>query len=229
MAGKYRAPGAPSVVGRGTPAGNHAREVPRFGGTPLTVGGITREAMGSSSLLGATIPKGIAAFTISASHGAAANTLTTDQSFAQLDIATVVAQLEAMSVARALRSTARDAEAVPATSTPLSVESPRLLAHGRGPRVAVKGLVAGDLARVVAMFARYGYTIERALKPSRLDAMTKMTYWKTDGAAIVGAVPQEKRQTIAQAFDSGVTVWTSIAEIGTNVTASNTPNAGISY
>jgi len=229
MAGKYRAPGAPSLVSRGTPEGLHAREVPRFGGTPLTVGGITREAMGSSSLLGASIPKGLLAAGLAASHGAAANDLAISQSDAQVDIGVVSAQLEAVSVARALRSSARDAEAVPATSSPLSVQSPRLLAHSRGPRVVVKGLVAGELARTVAMFARYGYTIERALKPTRLDPMTKMSYWQTDGCTIVGAVPQEKRQTIAQAFDSGVTIWTRIADIGTDVTATNAPRAGIAY
>ena len=98
---------------------------------------------------------------------------------------------------------------------------------------AFKAVIAVPSAeRVHALLSewrRFGYMIGQAFTPSRLDAMSKMTYWQTQGCTIVGAVPQEKRQTIAQAFDSGVSVWTSIADIGTDVTATNTPNAGISY
>ena len=87
----------------------------------------------------------------------------------------------------------------------------------------------GDVARAIAMFARYGYTINRPIHPTRLDAMTHFTYWKTGGAVITGAVPQQKRQTIADAFDRGVTVWTTISEIGSNQTGVNTPHSGIAY
>jgi hypothetical protein len=230
MAGRYRAPGAPSttITGQRGP-GRHTAETRSFAGTPLTVQGITRDAMGAASLMGSSIPKGPLAPALAASHGAAANTLAGNQSFAQADIATVVAQLDALSKSRSLRAAARNAEATPASSTPLNIRSPRLLSHGRGPRISVMGLTAGDLATVVAIFEKYGYTVNRAFTPSRLDVMTKMSYWKTAEASIQGAVPQARRQSIAQAFDRGVTVWNNIADIGTDVTSTNTPVSGISY
>lgn len=82
---------------------------------------------------------------------------------------------------------------------------------------------------LVSMWKRFGYMIGQAFTPSQLNAMEKFTYWKTDGALITGSTPQEKRQTIAGAFDRGVTVWTNLADIGTDVTDANTPLAGISY
>jgi hypothetical protein len=227
--GKYRAPGMPSAVQKGTPSGRRAAAVRTFGGTPVTVDGITREAMGGTSLLGAAIPKGIAAATIGTSHATAASDLTNSQASAQADIAETLAQLAALSKSRALRAVARGAEREPATSTALSVQSPRMLAHGRGPLVIVLSMTPGDVNRVVSMFERFGYTINRAFTPPRLDAMTKFTYWKTDGAVVLGNVPQEKRQTIAQAFDRGTTVWTTLADIGTDVTSSNAPTPGFTY
>lgn len=226
-AGKYRSPGMPSAVQTKTPTGKHAAEARTFAGTPLTVDGITREALGSSSLLGSAIPKGIAASTIGASHAGAASDLTQSQAAAQADIQTSLAQLAVISKARAMRSVARNAEAVPATSTALNVQSPRLLAHGRGPLVLVMALMPGDIARVSSMFARYGYTINRAFVPSQLNTMSRYTYWQTAGAVILGAVPQNRRQTIQAAFDRGVTIWENVADIGTQPT--NTPLPGITY
>jgi len=82
---------------------------------------------------------------------------------------------------------------------------------------------------LLSEWRRFGYMIGQTFKPTRLDPMTKMSYWQTGGAVILGAVPQQRRQTIAAAFDRGTTVWTSIADIGSDVTGSNTPRAGISY
>lgn len=82
---------------------------------------------------------------------------------------------------------------------------------------------------LVSMWRRYGYMVGRAFRPQRLDCMTHFTYWQTDGAVILGAVPQSRRQTIAAAFDAGTTVWTDIAEIGTDVSGSNAPRSGIVY
>lgn len=227
--GKYRAPGMPSTVQNGTPSGRRAAPVRTFGGTPVTVDGITREAMGGTSLLGSAIPKGVLAATIGTSHATAASDLTNSQATAQADIAETLAQLTALSKSRALRAVARNAEAEPATSTALSVQSPRMLSHGRGPLIVVLSMTPGDVTRVISMFERYGYTINRAFAPPRLDAMTKFTYWKSDGAVILGNVPQEKRQTIAQAFDRGVTIWNDLADIGTDVTGTNTPTPGFTY
>ena len=88
---------------------------------------------------------------------------------------------------------------------------------------------ADGVRRAVSMWKRYGYMVGRTFKPSRLDVMSQMSYWKTNGAVITGALPQRNRQTMAQAFDRGLTVWSSVAAIGTDVTNTNTPTAGISY
>lgn len=226
---EHRAPGVASAVETGTPTGRRAAPERTFAGTPISVDGITREAMGSTSLLGAAIPKGLLAASIAASHGAAANDLTNSQADAQNDIARALAQIDAGSKARALRAVARNAEGNANSSTLMAVQSPRLLAHGRGPLIAVLAMTPGDVNQTVAMFQRYGYTIGRSFKPTRLDPMTKMSYWKTTDATITGAVPQQHRQAVAAAFDRGVTIWNSIADIGTDVTATNTPRAGISY
>lgn len=82
---------------------------------------------------------------------------------------------------------------------------------------------------LLSEWKRYGYMIGQAFAPSRLDVMSKMSYWQTDGATILGPVPQQHRRTIAQVFDKGTTVWTNLADIGTDVTASNEPVAGITY
>ena len=82
---------------------------------------------------------------------------------------------------------------------------------------------------LLSEWARYGYMVGQTFTPPRLDAMSHMSYWQTDGAVILGPVPQQRRQTIAGAFDRGVTVWANIAEIGTDVRAVNTPTPGVTY
>lgn len=82
---------------------------------------------------------------------------------------------------------------------------------------------------LVSEWSRYGYMIGQAFTPSRLDVMTKFSYWQTEGALITGSTPQEKRQTIAEAFNRGVTLWNDLADIGTDVTAENEPVTGFTY
>lgn len=225
--GKYRAPGMPSTVQVGTPSGRRAAGVRTFGGTPLTVDGIAREAMGSTSLLGSSVPKGIAAAAFGAAHAGSASDLTNSQADAQVDIGETLAQLTALSKGRAMRAVARDAEAAASTSTGLSVQSPRMLAHGRGPLVVILSMVPGDYARAVAMFDRYGYMVNRAMVPPRLDPMTHYSYWQIEDAAIIGDMPQESREAVAASFERGTTIWTDVSDIGTHPT--NEPNAGVSY
>jgi hypothetical protein len=196
-------------------------------GSTLTVDGVTRDAMGSSSLLGSAIPKGLLASGFGANHASDANTLTNNESFAQSDIATALAAIEAITKARSIRAAARNAEGIAPTSTALAVEGARLLAHGRGPRAVVQGMVAGDIARAVAMFERYGYTVNRAIVPPRLDPMTHYSYWQIEDATITGQLPQDAKDEIAEAFARGVTIWNTVSEIGTH--PANSPRAGVSY
>lgn len=185
-------------------------------GSTLTADGITRDAMGASSLLGSSIPKGPLAPALAGNHASDANTLTNNEGFAQADIAGALAAIAAIAKARSIRAAARNAEGVAPTSTPLSVEGARLLAHSRGPRAVVQGMVAGDVARAVAMFDRYGYTVNRAMVPPRLDPMTHYSYWQMEDIAIVGQLPQSAREVIAEAFARGVTIWNTVSEIGTH-------------
>jgi hypothetical protein len=231
MAGRHVAAGRPSVTAppRTAATGRRAAQTPTrsFAGTPLNVEGVTRDALAASSLLGTSIPKGPLAFTIAASHGDASYNLADSASSAQQNIGSALAGIDTISKSRAIRAVARNAEGVAPTADRLTIESPRLLASGRGPLVSVLGMTAGDLARTVAEFDRYGYTVNRAMIPPRLDPMTKRSYWQTADTTVLGAMPQEARQSIASAFERGVTVWTDVAEIGTR--PANAPRSGVTY
>lgn len=89
------------------------------------------------------------------------------------------------------------------------------------------GMVPGDIATAVAEFDRYGYTVNRAMTPPRMDPMTSRSYWEFDEITLIGELPQSSRDEITTAFQRGVTVWTNVAEIGQHTT--NTANAGVSY
>ena len=231
MAGRHARPGMPSVTTPTTAsrqAARHSTASPRtFAGTPLTVDGVTRDALSAGAFLGTSIPKGPLAFGVAAAHGAASFTLAQNESSAQLDVAGAIAGIDAISKARAIRSVSRNAEGIAPTSSPLHIQSPRLLASGRGPRVTVQGMVAGDVARAVAEFDRYGYTVNRAMIPPRLDPMEHYSFWQLAEPTVLGALSQGDRQTVASAFERGVTVWTAVAEIGTH--PANPARAGVSY
>jgi len=80
---------------------------------------------------------------------------------------------------------------------------------------------------LVSEWNRYGYMIGQAFVPPRLDPMTHRSYWQISEATVLGALPQNARDLIARAFERGVTVWTTVAEIGTE--PANAPRAGVSY
>lgn len=193
----------------------------------LTSTGVAKEAISAASLFGSSIPKGPLAPTLGAQHASDGNTLITDEAFAQADIATALAAIDALSTARGLRASARSAEGIAPTADSVSIQSPRLLAHGRGPSVYVLGMVPGDLARAVSMFNKYGYTINRAFVPPRLDPMTHWSYWQLSEPTILGQLPQSARDTVSSAFERGVTIWGSVAEIGTE--PDNEPRTGVTY
>jgi hypothetical protein len=231
MAGRHVAAGRPSITapgGRTAPRHSTTPLSPRtFAGTPLTVEGVTRDAMAASALVGSSVPKGLLAAALGASHGAAVFNLGESTADAQSNVGTALANIDAIAKSRALRAVARNAEGVAPTASDLSVASPRLMARGRGPLVSVLGMVPGDVARAVAEFDRYGYTVNRAMVPPRLDPMSKRSYWRTADTTVLGQMPQEARQAVAAAFERGVTVWTTVAEIGTKPT--NPPNPGVTY
>lgn len=231
MAGRHAAAGRPSITAppRTAQTGRRAVQTPTrtFAGTPLNVEGVTRDALAASSLVGSSIPKGPLAFTLAASHGVASYDLADSSSSAQSNIGSALAGIDAISKSRAIRSVARNAEGVAPTADAISVQSPRIMATGRGPLVSVLGMTAGDLAKTVAEFDRYGYTVNRPMVPPRLDPMTERSYWRTAETTVLGDMPQEDRQRIAGAFERGVTVWTDVAKIGTH--PANAPRSGVTY
>jgi len=46
---------------------------------------------------------------------------------------------------------------------------------------------------------------------------------------ILGSIPQADRERIAAAFDRGLTVYSSLSDIGQDVSTSNAPVAGFTY
>lgn len=113
--------------------------------------------------------------------------------------------------------------------TPNALASPWRAILAQAFNVIIVMPTTERINKLVSEWSRYGYMIGQAFTPPRLDVMTKFSYWQTEGALITGSTPQEKRQTIADAFDRGVTLWNSLADIGTDVTAANTPVAGVTY
>lgn len=128
----------------------------------------------------------------------------------------------------AARAAMEDALAQAMDASPSDVDTPDLYAgNARDVTLAALQAQPGVIAAAAAMFDRYGYTINRPMVPSRLDPMTAFSYWQTEGAQIVGNMPQAHRAQLAAEFDAGLTVWTDPSQIGTNPT--NNPRAGISY
>lgn len=120
-------------------------------------------------------------------------------------------------------------DANPGSGSPDRLASAWRAIIGQAFEVIISMPSAERVKRLISEWERYGYMIGQAFAPSRLDTMTKFTYWQTEGALITGSTPQEKRQTIAEAFDRGVTLWNDLADIGTDVTAENTPVTGFTY
>ena len=98
---------------------------------------------------------------------------------------------------------------------------------GRGLDVLIVAPAADAVSRLLSIWRRFGYMIERAFVPPRLDAMDHFTYWQLSDPTILGQLPADARQRVADQFERGTTLWTSVAEIGTN--PANNPRTGVSY
>lgn len=100
---------------------------------------------------------------------------------------------------------------------------------GQGFRVTIAAPTADGVRRLLTTWRRYGYTIDRSFEPARLDVMSRYSYWQTEDATITGPIPNDAREQIAAAFDSGVTLYNNLADIGQDVSTSNAPVAGFTY
>lgn len=86
---------------------------------------------------------------------------------------------------------------------------------------------AERVSKLLSEWKRYGYMIGQAFVPPQLNVMNHYSYWQAAEPTILGRLPQSARDAIGRAFERGVTVWDSVAEIGTKPT--NTPLSGITY
>lgn len=97
----------------------------------------------------------------------------------------------------------------------------------RGLDILIVVPTADAVSRALSTWKRFGYMIERAFVPPRLDAMDHFTYWQLEAPTILGAMPADARARIVERFTRGTTIWTNVAEIGTQ--PANAPRSGISY
>lgn len=196
-----------------------------LGGAIGAAGGLGGSPLAAAGGAAAALPN-LATAAINASNSITLLDVSEDGAF---DIGALLLGLSGIASVNSFNSWFQSLSSASGDGTPDSLGSAWRAIVGQAFKVVISVPSAERVKALLSEWRRFGYMIGQAFTPPRLDAMSRFTYWETEGSTIVGAVPQEKRQTIAQAFDGGVTVWTSIAEIGTDVTASNTPNAGISY
>ena len=112
-------------------------------------------------------------------------------------------------------------------SQPESLASAWRAIIGQAFRAIVAVPSAERVRALLSEWGRYGYMIGQAFVPPRMDPMTHYSFWQISDATILGRLPQDARVDIASAFQRGVTVWNSVAEIGTE--PANAPRAGVSY
>jgi hypothetical protein len=188
-----------------------------LGGGALAAGLAGGAAAGFSSLINTSIQ---------ASNTIQLLDISTDGSF---DIGALQLGISGLGSYYTYQAWVQSLDAVPGSGSPEMLASAWRAIMAQAFQVIVAMPSAERVKRLLSEWKRYGYMIGQAFDPGQLNVMSHFSYWKTQGALITGSTPQEKRSTIAQAFDRGVTVWDVIAEIGTDVTADNTPLSGISY
>lgn len=82
--------------------------------------------------------------------------------------------------------------------------------------------IRNDIAKVIDdYFTMYGYTINKVDIPER-QARQHWTYVKTRGFLANANIPQDDYEKICSIYDSGITFWTTLAEIG-DYSISNPP------
>lgn len=75
---------------------------------------------------------------------------------------------------------------------------------------------------------RYGYAVNRFHKLSKLNVMSKFTYWKVKELYITSSrCPETYRQSIRGIFEKGVTVWENANDIASLDIGNNKPLTGV--
>jgi hypothetical protein len=204
--------------GGGAAAGGAAQGLAAIGGAAGAIGGAVAGA--------ASAPASLMQAAIQASNAITLLAVNTDGSF---DIGAYQLGISGQSAVLTFSTWWQSLDATSGSGSGDRLASAWRAIIGQAFDVIIAMPTAERIKALISEWSRYGYMIGQAFTPARLDAMTKFTYWKTTGALITGSTPQEKRQTIAEAFDRGVTLWNDLADIGTDVTGANAPITGITY
>lgn len=130
--------------------------------------------------------------------------------------------------AMSARAVIEDSKSVGTSASPTDVDQPELYAdNARAVQLSILSAPPATIRAAIGVFGKYGYMINRAMVPPRLDPMTAFSYWQTEDTTILGNMPAFDREQLAVEFQAGVTVWENMAQIGTNPT--NNPRTGVSY
>lgn len=143
------------------------------------------------------------------------------------DIATYQLGLSGLTSALSFDAWAQSLSAVSGQGSPHTLAGAWRAIVGRGLSVMISAPNDDAIGRALATWRRYGYMVDRAFVPPRLDAMDRYTYWQMDSPAVLGAMPADARARIVERFERGTTIWTNVAEIGTM--PANEPRSGIAY
>ena len=93
-----------------------------------------------------------------------------------------------------------------------------------GYDVKIKTLHDGALRVIGDFWLRYGYAVNAALRPSRLQVMEKFSYWKFQEYVIRDSIiPEQYKNVIRGIFEKGVTVWGDPDDIGFTKIDNNPP------
>lgn len=197
-----------------------------LGGAQSAIGGAVSGGPSGAAFGAATALPTLATAGITASNAITMLDISTDGSF---DIGAFQLGLSGIASLAAFDTWYQALTSNSGSGTPHRLASPWRAIVGQAFQAIVAVPSAERVRALLSEWNRYGYMIGQAFTPSRLDVMTRFTYWKAVEPVVLGAVPQQRRQTIAAAFERGTTVWGSISDIGTDVTESNAPLSGIAY
>lgn len=145
------------------------------------------------------------------------------------DIATYQLGVSGAATVQAFDAWAQSLHGSSGSGTAESLSSAWRSLRGQALDIIIMAPSVERIYALLSMWRRYGYMVERAFTPSRLDVMTHFTYWKTRDVTLIGSAPQRHRQSMKAAFDRGVTIWTTVHEVGSDQTTANSPIAGSYY
>ena len=90
----------------------------------------------------------------------------------------------------------------------------------------VQRSIKGEYAKMIDdYFTMFGYKINRMGVPNR-KARPHWTFIKTTNFQLIGSIPADDAQTIADLYNAGITWWRNGDEIG-NYNLNNSPVGGV--